>query len=221
MTAISDDTWHIVRETQRVMAYNVSWSAYEAVLHALDHNKVWLTFDEPVLELRKVSYAHERARVMLTRLFMTATDEFNLPLISLGQFSWRSQRMRCALEADGSYYVARAEQMKAVWQVDLAIHPPPDLAIEIEVSRSEMDRMRIYGKLGVPEVWRYDGKDLSFWSLGGEGYLPIDCSVALPGVTPAYLGEFLAMRDTVCDTTIGRQFRASLADRWPERCVGF
>jgi Uma2 family endonuclease len=216
-----DDGLELVRETQCVVAYGVSWASYMKVLHALDHNKVWMTFDEPTLEMRKVSLAHERARLVLSQLFTTAAEMFDRSIISLGRFTWRSRKKRCGLEADGSYYVANAERMQPVRQVDLAIHPPPDLAIEIELSSSEVDRLRVYQKLGVPEIWRYDGRELVFLALRGDGYVSMHASESLPDLTPALLAEFLELRHDIDDTTLRRRFRERLVSTWPDKCVDY
>src|SRR5262249_28301372 len=48
----------------------------------------------------------------------------------------------------------------------LRVHPPPDLAIEVEVTHSSMDRMEIYATLGIPGLWRLDGDELRFHVLG-------------------------------------------------------
>ena len=47
-------------------------------------------------------------------------------------------------------------------RIDFRIDPPPDLVLEIDISHSSLDRMGIYGILGVPEVWRYSNGTLRF-----------------------------------------------------------
>ena len=44
--------------------------------------------------------------------------------------------------------------------LDLTVDPPPDLAIEVDISRSSIDKLGIYADLGVPELWFYDGQSL-------------------------------------------------------------
>jgi Uma2 family endonuclease len=48
--------------------------------------------------------------------------------------------------------------MRSRTETNLGEDPPPDLVIEVEVSRSVLDRLGIYAALGVPEVWRHDGE---------------------------------------------------------------
>ena len=50
--------------------------------------------------------------------------------------------------------------------LDLAIDPPPDLAVEVDITSSVLNRMEIYASLGIPEVWRCDGQVLEAFCLG-------------------------------------------------------
>ena len=36
--------------------------------------------------------------------------------------------------------------------------PPPDLAIVVDIAWSSLPKQPIYAALGVPEIWRFDGK---------------------------------------------------------------
>lgn len=53
--------------------------------------------------------------------------------------------------------------------LDLAHNPPPDLAIEVEISRSAVDKLAIYADLGVSEVWFYNGESLRMYMLQSDG----------------------------------------------------
>ena len=44
---------------------------------------------------------------------------------------------------------------------DPAVHPVPDLAVEIDITRRSIVRQPIYAKLGVREIWRFDGRRLA------------------------------------------------------------
>src|SRR5262249_27682335 len=70
--------------------------------------------------------------------------------------------------------------------------PPPDLAIEVDVTSSSLDRMAIYAALRVPELWRLEGDVLQFFVLQANGkYKETDRSKAFPQVTPADLMRFV------------------------------
>jgi len=99
--------------------------------------------------------------------------------------------------------------MRTVLHLDLRIHPPPDLAIEVDVTHSSLDRMSIYATLGVPEVWRLNGPSLTFHVLGPDGrYALVTHSLSFPPVTAADLMRHLALLGHEEETAIIRQFRA-------------
>jgi hypothetical protein len=82
---------------------------------------------------------------------------------------------------------------------DLEIDPPPDLAIEIEMTRSALDRIGIYGALRVPELWRFDGRTLRVLLLQPEGsYKESATSAAFPSVPMDEIARF-ATREGVRD----------------------
>src|SRR3989440_11461264 len=92
---------------------------------------------------------------------------------------------------------------------ELRTDPPPDLAIEVDVTHSSLDRMGIYAALGVPEVWRLDGDVLTFHVLGeGGAHENAPASRSFPLVTPADLLGFLQQaRQAGDENAIVRQFR--------------
>jgi len=99
-------------------------------------------------------------------------------------------------------------------RLDLRVDPPPDLAIEVDLTRSSLNRMNIYRALGVPEVWRLDEPALAFYALGPKGtYEERSPSPTFPQVAPPELLRFLRLRDTEEENEILRQFRAWIRQR--------
>ncbi len=95
------------------------------------------------------------------------------------------RRLR-GLEADQCYYFAPEKiemdaQARARKSDDIADYPNPDLAIEVDLSPSQIDRPSIYATLQVPEIWRFDGANVVIEQLGPDGsYSPVDSSRFLP-----------------------------------------
>ena len=79
-------------------------------------------------------------------------------------------------------------------QIDLAHCPPPDLAVEVDITSSSLDRFSIYTDLGVPEIWRCDGRSLTIYSLDEGEYKICDRSVALPLLQANDITRFLELR---------------------------
>src|SRR5207237_3040543 len=64
---------------------------------------------------------------------------------------------------------------------DIADYPNPDLAIEVDISPPQVDRVGIYTALRVAEVWRFDGETLVIERLTPEGtYAAVEASGFLP-----------------------------------------
>ena len=84
-------------------------------------------------------------------------------------------------EPDNCFYVQNEPRMWQKMEIDLTIDPPPDLAIEIEMTRSAIKKITsIYAAFGVPEVWRFDGNKLQAYELIEGGYQPRESSLCFP-----------------------------------------
>jgi Uma2 family endonuclease len=71
------------------------------------------------------------------------------------------------------------------------VDPAPELVVEIEISRSAIKKFPLFAKLGVGEVWRYDGQRVSIYTRKGETYLHQVSSRLLPGLTEDTITRFL------------------------------
>jgi Uma2 family endonuclease len=125
-----------------------------------------------------------------------------------GSVTLRRRRRQRGLEPDRCYWIANEAAVRGKSRLDLRVDPPPDLAIEVDVTSSSLDRMSIYAALGVPEVWRVDNGTLTFQELGSKGkYTPISHSLSFRQVTPADLMNFWAMCAGQDENSVIRQFR--------------
>jgi Uma2 family endonuclease len=92
----------------------------------------------------------------------------------------RSGRPCRGLEPDQCYYIQHEALVREIEQIDLAQFPPPDLTVEVDITSSSLDRFSIYTELGIPEIWRYDGRSLTIYALQAGKYESCDRSIALP-----------------------------------------
>jgi Uma2 family endonuclease len=158
-----------------------------------------------VLEITSPSFVHDTGSRFLGQLVVTLTEELGLVVLAGGSTTLR----RRGSEPDECFWIQNEPAVRGVRRLNLRIHPPPDLAIEVGVTNSSLDRMGIYAALGVPKVWRLDRPQLTFHVLGADGrYAPGAHSRAFPQVTPADLLRFLDQRDRDGDNKVIRQFRA-------------
>ncbi len=152
---------------------------------------------------------HDDAGWFLGDLVFVLTEELGLPLKRGGSTTLRRKLRRRGIEADASFWIANAHRMAGRRRLDLRTDPPPDLAIEIDVTSSSLDRLGIYAALKVSEVWRLDGDELTFHALGPDGkYAAVARSLAFPQVTPADLVGFLQeARQAGDENLVIRKFR--------------
>jgi Uma2 family endonuclease len=68
-------------------------------------------------------------------------------------------------------------------ELDLTIDPPPDVVIKVDLTSPSLPKFSVFAQLGVPEVWRYDGRQWQIFQLVGEEYVTQLQSTAFPGLT--------------------------------------
>jgi Uma2 family endonuclease len=192
----------------RFVIHDLGWQGYETLLKLIGDRPIRLTYDRGSVEFMTLSQDHEQFGLLLGRIIETVTEELDLPCIGVGSTTWRREDVDRGLEADRCYYLANAERICGK-TIDLSVDPPPDLAVEVEISRSALDRMGIYAALRVPEVWRYDGKTLWVGRLQeDQTYAPSTVSLSFPFLPLDEIVRFVQQGESMDHTAWGRQFRA-------------
>jgi Uma2 family endonuclease len=178
---------------QRVILRNVSWEAYERLLR--DHAEASgprLFYDRGTLEIMSPSAEHEEANRTLSLLVEVIAEEFGIEVRNLGSTTFKRADLARGFEPDSCFYIANLSKVKGKKEIDLATDPPPDLVIEIDITRSSVDKMATFAALEIPEVWRYDGERLTIFGLRTGECREQPESRALPSVTSADITRFLA-----------------------------
>jgi Uma2 family endonuclease len=153
----------------RIVFPGVDWGRYVKMLQVVGDRRVHVTYDERTMEVRMPSQRHEQAARLLGFFAVQVADEMELDYEPLGMTTWKRPDMEKGLEADQCYYVRHAAIVRERDELDLEVDPPPDLAIEVDITSSSLDRMGIYAALRVPELWRYEGSRLTMYQLGADG----------------------------------------------------
>jgi Uma2 family endonuclease len=195
---------------------HVDWRTYSRLVRAFaERPGTRLTYDRGELEIMSPLLEHDDDGRFLGDLVFVLTEELGLPLKRGGSTTLRRRLRRRGIEADECFWIANAHRMAGRRRLDLRTDPPPDLAIEVDVTRSSLDRLAIYAALGVPEVWRLDGDTLTFHVLGaGGGYVSATASRSFPLVAPTDLLGFLQQARQVGDeNAVMRQFRGWIRQR--------
>ena len=164
-------------------------------------------YDGNTLELMTTSSRHEWWNAFLRQLFEMLTVRLGVSRRSGGHTTFRNQLAERGLEPDSCYWVQHAGDLRGMRDWEARRFPPPDLAIEIDVTSSSVDRQEVYARLGVPELWRWDGKHLTALRLESDGdYSPIEFSLALPFLRVADLEQFLQLTDDINEIELSHEF---------------
>jgi len=182
-----------------VFFWDVSWEDYERVLEMRgDKSAPRITYLEGTVQIMSPSRDHEAIKSLIGRLVEVYCLDRDIDFMPFGNWTIGEKKVRRAAEPD-ECYVFGAEKK------DL-----PDLAIEVEWTRGGIDKLEVYRKLGVSEVWRWRKGRITVHVLRGETYEDAERSVLLPDLDLALLATFVD-RTTVNQAV--RDFRAALAAR--------
>jgi Uma2 family endonuclease len=185
----------------------IDWKTYTRLLRVFQGQRRFrLTYDRGTLEIMSPLWEHEKPAYLLGRFIDVLTEELELPCQPGRSVTLRRRRKQRGLEPDNCYWIANAARLEGKTRLDLRKDPPPDLAVEVDVTSSSLDRMSIYAALGVAEVWRLSDAGVTVNVLQGGTYQTQPNSVAFPKLAAKDLEWFLSQLTT--DTTVlVKQFR--------------
>lgn len=196
-----------IPERQQFVFTNVSWHEYLDFEKLCEGRNVRLTYDRGRLEVMTISALHDLLKMLIHDFLVVLAKEFGLPRRNCGSMTFRREDLERGLEPDQCYYLISAPAVRGKVEIDLSIDPPPDLAIEIEVSRSILDRLAILAALGIPEVWRYDERELTVLLLQENGeYVESDESRCFAGFPVKDIHQFLRRRGKELESELLESF---------------
>ena len=169
---------------QRVVLCGVSWETFLRLSEEVENAGVRMAFNQGVLEFMSPGMMHEDYKARLRRLIEMVCVELAVPFKICGSTTWKRPAQARAIEADECYMLT-AEKIALCRRQsnDSKDYPDPDLAVEVDISPSDVDRASIYAALRVPEVWRFNGDRLridrlreggTYEAVGESLFLPIE-----------------------------------------------
>ncbi len=192
-----------------ILIRNLTWADYEHWLDTIGDRPYRSNYDRGTLEIMSPSAEHDQNRSLLTRFLIAVTEELDIPAISLASTTWRREDLERGYEPDECFYLRENALALEGRLPDLSIDPPPDLMIEVEETRTLLDRLPILAALGVPEVWRFDGQMLRVLRLRSDrSYENVPASVAFPFLPLDQVSERLRAGRNTNQTRWGRDVRA-------------
>ncbi|MFO1433856.1 MAG: Uma2 family endonuclease [Candidatus Competibacteraceae bacterium] len=193
---------------QTLLLKDIDWSTLESLLEELgDKRAARISYSGELLEIMTPLAIHESDKELIGDLVKIILEEMDLEFWALGSTTFKNAHMAQAVEPDQCFYITHEATVRNKERIDLTVDPPPDLAIEIDITaRSRFDN---YEKLGVPEVWRYDGKKLEMNVLQDGRYGVVERSRLFPDLPlKEAIPTAIARSHEKGRNTAMRQFRA-------------
>ncbi|HUT91162.1 MAG TPA: Uma2 family endonuclease [Thermoguttaceae bacterium] len=191
----------------RRLLYGVTWEDYLKLLDATPEFSLPHTFDEGTLEMMSPRKDHDWVAKLIARMIEAFALAVDLPIQSIGSTTLRAAKGGRGLQPDETYYLANEPRVRCKDTYEPGKDPPPDLAIEVDVTSSSVPRMPVFAKIGVPEIWRIERGRVRFYRLKSKTkYETIERSVAFPFLKPADLMRFVKRRAEIGENGAVRGF---------------
>lgn len=188
---------HVPTADQRLVTYGVPWSHYEVQLALRgDAASPRISYLEGALEIMRPSKDHERIKSHIGRLVEVYALERDISFSPYGSWTLKSAVKQSGVEPDECYIVG-SDQSREV----------SDLAIEVVWTSGGIDKLEIYRRLDIGEVWFWREGRIEIFLLRHDHYEQVSRSGLFPDLDVTLLCSFLD-RPTASDAMKG--FRDAL-----------
>ncbi|BAY32485.1 hypothetical protein NIES2107_43740 [Nostoc carneum NIES-2107] len=176
---------------QRVLLQDVTWQELETIIEELgEHRAVRIAYDRGILEIMAPLPEHEDDKEIISDLIKALLEELDIEFRCLGSTTFKNQLMTQGIEPDQCFYIKNEALIRGKKRLDLTVDPPPDLALEIDIT--SRTHPNIYQALKVPELWRFEKGILKINLLQDGNYVESQSSLNFPhlpliAVIPQYL----------------------------------
>jgi len=160
-----------------------TWKDYERMLRARgDHSPPLLAFLDGEIEQMSPGESHERVDFNCARMVTDYCLAHGILIQGLGSWLLKDKLKRAGLEPDACFIFGRKTAKR------------PDLAIEVEWSRGGINKLEIYRRLGIREVWRWQKYTLHIHQLVRGSYREAERSRFLPDIDVELMTSLLKLR---------------------------
>ena len=196
---------------ERVVLRNISWETFDRLLEETgDRRNTRFYYLDGTLEIMSPLFIHEGSNRFIEALIGATAEVLEMNLRRSGSVTLRLKPKRAGAEPDSSFYIQSEPLIRHLNALDLKQDPPPDLVVEVDITSSSDRRFPIYARLGIPELWQYNGKDLQYYILQDGEYVPVQISPTFPIVFADILVSYLQRRLVIGEMQTIREFKAWL-----------
>jgi Uma2 family endonuclease len=165
----------------RVVLYNISWQQFENLLINLGQTRAArIAYDNGTFEIMTPLPEHEYYKEAIGISIQDIAEELDINYESYGSTTWKREARLAGIEPDNCFYFQNEAKIRGRLELNLNQDPPPDLALEIDMTHKSLNRFPIYARLGIPEIWCYDSGELKIYQLQQETYREVETSSVFP-----------------------------------------
>lgn len=193
----------------RVLLHNISWQQFENILDDIGQTRsARVAYDNGTLEIMTPLPEHEYYKENIGIAIQDIAEVLERDYESLGSTTWRKEAEMAGIEPDNCFYFQNEAKIRGQLEYDLNQDPPPDLALEIDLTSKSLNRFPIYARLGVPEIWCYDNGRLKIYLLQeNKTYQEAEFSLVFPDLPVQEIPDVINQNRSLGRRTIRRKIR--------------
>jgi Uma2 family endonuclease len=205
-----------LRQGSAIALHSLTWQDCENILDELgDDRHTRIAFYQGTLEIMSPMARHERPHRIAGHIVTTILDAQDRDWEDFG-FTTFYRRGSAGVEPDTCFYVANAALVRDCQErIDVDIYPPPDLAIESDVTSKTL--LSAYEAIAVPEIWIYRDDSLKIFLLADGHYLESESSLLFPDLAiKTLIPQLVSRAIAIGASSMLREFRKSLSNTFKE-----
>jgi Uma2 family endonuclease len=189
------------RGDQVVVLRGIPWEQYDALCRVReDAAGPRMAYLDGTLEIMSPARIHEHHKKLIARLVEAYGDERGIDLNGFGSETYRRKAEDAGIEPDECYCVGDAKEI-------------PDFAIEVINTSGGLNKLEIYRRLKVPEVWIWARERFWIYRLSGRRYVEVPASSVLPGFDLAACARIVASTEESQQAAAARAWRKMLREK--------
>jgi Uma2 family endonuclease len=192
----------------RILLQNITWQTFKTMLAEMGTERnTRLAYENGIVEIMTPQMPHENSNRLIEGFVFVLCEELGLEVKRSGSLTLTRNDLQRGAEPDSSYYIQNEALVRNKENIDLATDPPPDLVLEVEYSRSAIDKLKLYAAMGIPEFWRYNGTTLKIYTLASGQYSEVQISPTFAPVPVTEIPQFIATARNNGEVATTRAFR--------------
>jgi Uma2 family endonuclease len=176
---------------KRITFRNLDWHAFKQIQSLLtERTRARFTYDNGVLEITMPLEGHERSARLIELFVRVLVVELGMKIKTMGSTTLDREDLLKSAEPDNGYYIQNYA-LVANREINLNVDPAPDLVVEVDITNTDLNKNSLYASIGVPEFWRFNGREWKILQLTDGVYVECDRSPTFPLIEKNDLYQFL------------------------------